>query len=188
MQKSLILGALLAFALYVSAQVTTRPYILQKGYEGAVTIVYNPNEGNGGMKEATKCYAHTGYNDWKGTGSWRDGKAKYEMTKDTDGNWRLEMPNGLYAYYGITTTTDVQRLCFVFNDGPGGQLEGKSADGGDIFVYLAEAGLNVQFVNPSASTRIEAGTVVDLFAVTSETANLSLKVNEQEVATVSSAT
>lgn len=188
MQKSLILGALLAFALYVSAQVTTRPYILQKGYEGAVTIVYNPNEGNGGMKEATKCYAHTGYNDWKGTGSWRDGKAKYEMTKDTDGNWRLEMPNGLYDYYGITTTTDVQRLCFVFNDGPNGELEGKSADGGDIFVYLAEPGLNVQFVNPSASTRIEAGTVVDLFAVTSEAANLSLKVNEQEVATVSSAT
>lgn len=188
LQKSLFFGALLAFVLHISAQVTTRPYILQKGYTGAVTIVYNPTEGNGGMREATKCYAHTGYNDWKGTGTWRDGKAKYEMTKDNDGNWRLEMPDGLYAYYGITTETDVQRLCFVFNDGPGGSLEGKSADGGDIFVLLADPGLNVQFVTPAASTRIETGTTLNLFAVTSEPADIVLKVNEQEVSSVSAAT
>ena len=182
---------MLLFA-HLSAQVTTVPYILQKGYTGALTIVYNPNEGNGGMKEATQCYAHTGvsYNgvDWQKTGNWRDGNAKYRMTRDTDGNWRLEMPDGLYAYYGIDESIDVTRLCFVFNDGPNGELEGKSADGSDIYVNLAEPGLAVQFIRPAGSTRVEIGTQISLFAVTSEPADLRLLLDGAELATANQAT
>lgn len=192
LRKSLILVAAVLFVQYLSAQVTTIPYILQKGYTGALTIVFNPNEGNGGMKEADKCYAHTGvsYNgvDWQKTGNWRDGKEKYKMTRDTDGNWRLEMPDGLYAYYEIDESIDVTRLCFVFNDGPGGNLEGKSADGGDIFVNLAEPGLAVQFIRPATSSRVEIGTQMQLLAVTSEPAELRLLIDDAVVATATAAT
>ena len=97
--KSLFFAAAVLLSAHLLAQVTTIPYILQKGYTGPLTIVFNPNEGNGGMKEATKCYAHTGVSyggtDWQKTGTWRDGNEKYQMTRDTDGNWRLVMPDGL---------------------------------------------------------------------------------------------
>ena len=190
--KSLFFAAAVLLSAHLLAQVTTIPYILQKGYTGPLTIVFNPNEGNGGMKEATKCYAHTGVSyggtDWQKTGSWRDGNEKYCMTRDTDGNWRLEMPNGLYAYYGIDESTDVTRLCFVFNDGPNGTLEGKAADGSDIFVYLAEPGLAVQFIRPAASCRVEIGTQMQLMAVASEAAELRLLINDEVIATASSAT
>lgn len=139
--KKLLLSALLCmyFGATLLAQVTTVPEIIQKGYTGPVTIVFNPNQGNKGMAGATACYAHTGYNSWQGAPTWRSGLDKHKMTKNADGNWELNMPDGLYAYYGITTQTDVTRLCFVFNDGKGGSKEGKTAAGGDIFVYLGEA-------------------------------------------------
>ena len=54
-------AALLLFALCVSAQVTTAPAIIEKGYTGKITITFDPKGGNGGMATATKCYAHTGY-------------------------------------------------------------------------------------------------------------------------------
>lgn len=139
--KKLLLSALLCmyFGATLLAQVTTIPEIIQKGYTGPVTIVFNPNQGNKGMAGATACYAHTGYNSWLGAPTWRSGLDKHKMTKNADGNWELNMPDGLYAYYDITTQTDVTRLCFVFNDGKGGSKEGKTAAGADIFVYLGEA-------------------------------------------------
>lgn len=139
--KKLLFSALLCmyFGATLLAQVTTIPEIIQKGYTGPVTIVFNPNQGNKGMVGATACYAHTGYNSWLGAPTWRSGLDKHKMTKNADGNWELNMPDGLYAYYGITTQTDVTRLCFVFNDGKGGSKEGKTAAGADIFVYLGEA-------------------------------------------------
>jgi hypothetical protein len=120
---------LLSFLLLTSmlfAQVTTIPGIVPKGYKGEVTIVFNPKQGNKGMVNATKCYAHTGitYNgkSWQNTSSWRDGKDKYKMTKNADGNWELKITPNIYAYYGVSETTEVTQLCFVFNDGPNGNL------------------------------------------------------------------
>ena len=143
MKKLFSLVALLCAWCYVVAQVTTIPAILQKGYTGEVTVIFNPNEGNKGMQGATQCYAHTGYNNWQGAPAWRSGLEKHKMTKNTDGNWVLKLTPNMYEYYGATTSTDITRLCFVFNDGPSGEKEGKDASGQDIFVNLAEAGLAV---------------------------------------------
>ena len=49
--RKLTLLLLSVFALTAVAQVTTVPAIIQKGYDGEVTIIFNPNEGNGGMKD-----------------------------------------------------------------------------------------------------------------------------------------
>jgi hypothetical protein len=77
----------LVFTTMVMAQVTTIPSIIQKGYTGEVTIIFNPNEGNKGMAKATQCYAHTGVTydgkSWqKANTKWRDGLDKYKMTKN----------------------------------------------------------------------------------------------------------
>lgn len=174
-------------AVYISAQVTTIPAFVQKGYKGEVTVIFNPNEGNGGMKSATKCYAHTGVTvngkQWQHAPSWRDGK--HQMTKNADGNWELKITPDINTYYGCTADELVTQLSFVFNDGPNGSLEGKTASGGDIFVDLIDAGLYAKIIAPSSSQLVEQGETVHILGATSENATLTLKVNGNEVKSVS---
>ena len=148
--KKLTLLLLSVLALSAYAQVTTIPAIIQKGYTGEVTIIFNPNEGNKGMANATKCYAHTGLitsasssdGDWKNVvEDWRKNTAKTQLTKDGT-NWKLVIPN-IYEYYNVPTTTEIKKIAFVFHDGAGGSKEGKTEDGKDIFVELADKGLAV---------------------------------------------
>ena len=123
------------------AQVTPSPNPVPVGYTGKITITFDPKAGNGGMANATKCYAHTGYctktATWLGVkATWRSASAP-QLTKTADGKWQMEIDN-LYTYYNVPAGTEVYALCFVFNDGPGGTKEGKTASGGDIFVVLGQ--------------------------------------------------
>lgn len=144
MKKFLFPLLLSLLALPTFAQVTTTPAAISNGYEGKIKIVFNPAEGNKGMATATACYAHTGLitinsegdGDWKYTVcSWRDGSDKTKMTKEGD-CWVLEIDN-LYSYYACPKTEGIKKIAFVFNDGPGGSKEGKTASGGDIFVSVS---------------------------------------------------
>ena len=108
MRKITLLFALV-FTSIVMAQVTTVPGIIQKGYDGEVTIIFNPNEGNKGMVGAAKCYAHTGLitsassndGDWKNVvENWRANTSKTQLTKDGD-NWKLVIPN-IYTFYNCS--------------------------------------------------------------------------------------
>ena len=111
MKKSILITALAVFVFttHVFAQVTTQPAIIQQGYDGEVTVIFNPNEGNKGMVGATACYAHTGvtYNgkQWQQAPTWRGGEAKYKMTKNAAGNWELKITPSIFAYYGVSDTT-----------------------------------------------------------------------------------
>ena len=149
----------LVFTTMVFAQVTTIPSIIQKGYDGEVTIIFNPNEGTGGMVGATECYAHTGVTydgtSWQKAPKWRGGEDKYKMTKNDDGNWELKITPNIAEYYGAMTIKssrqpgpdgkpiivkdtiyhEVTQLCFVFNDGPSGDKEGKANVNADIQVW-----------------------------------------------------
>ena len=104
--RKLTLFFALVFATLAMAQVTTVPGIIQKGYDGEITIIFNPNEGNKGMMDAEQCYAHTGLittasssdGDWKHTiDDWRGTNTKGKMTKDGE-NWVLKMDN-IYSFY-----------------------------------------------------------------------------------------
>ena len=184
--KKLTLLLFSVFALTAMAQVTTVPAIIQKGYTGEVTIIFNPNEGNKGMASATQCYAHTGVitsastadNDWKNVvEEWRKNTDKTKMTKEGN-NWKLVIPN-IYTFYGVSSSTDIKKLAFVFHDGPDGSKEGKTAEGSDIFVELAEQGLAV-----SISPLPEITPINDKFTITCNatvSASLSLKLNGYEV-------
>lgn len=129
----------------VYAQVTTSPAVIEPGYTGQFTITFDPTKGNGGMVGATKCYVHTGLitaasssdSDWKNTiGSWRSA-SQPQLTATEDGKWQLVIEN-MFTFYGVPETTDIKKLAFVFHDGPGGSKEGKTANGGDIFITLGE--------------------------------------------------
>ena len=179
----------LVFATMAMAQVTTVPGIIQKGYDGKVTIIFNPNEGNGGMKGATECYAHTGIitsassndGDWKNVvEGWRANTAKTQLQKDGT-NWKLEI-NNLYDFYGCPKTTEIKKLAFVFHDGPSGSKEGKTAEGTDIFVELAEAGLAASIVGDIPEIA-SLGSTITLNCYATMPATLTLKLNGQVVKT-----
>ena len=69
------------------------------------------------------------------------------MTKNAAGNWELKITPSIFAYYGVSDTTQVTQLCFVFNDGKSGTKEGKAEGDKDIFVDLVEAGFAVAFTS-----------------------------------------
>ena len=186
--RKLTLLLLSVFALTAVAQVTTIPAIIQKGYSGEVTIIFNPNEGNKGMAGATKCYAHTGLitsassnnGDWKNVvEGWRANTTKTQLTKDGN-NWKLVIPN-IYEYYNCPTTTDIKKLAFVFHDGPSGSKEGKTADNSDIFVELVEQGLAVTINELPEITSLNSK--VTLTGNSTISASLTLKINGETVKT-----
>ncbi len=178
-----------AFASVAFAQVTTVPGIIQKGYGGEVTIIFNPNEGNKGMVGATQCYAHTGIitsassndGDWKNVvESWRENTSKTQLTKDGN-NWKLVIPN-IYTFYNCSKSTEIKKLAFVFHDGKGGSKEGKTAENTDIFIELAEVGLAASII--TSMPEISAiGDQVTLNCYATASATLTLKLNGTVVKT-----
>ena len=187
-----LLGVLcvLLLCVFVNAQITTEPAFIEKGYKGTIKVIFDPAGGNGGMKDATVCYAHTGLitsqsesgSDWKyATKTWRGGEDKYKMTKD--GNvWILTIPN-IYEYYGCPESEEILKLAFVFNDGPDGEKEGKTADNSDIYIELVNAGLNVKFENPTGNTLIDYGKSLKFTISASAQSDISLIINDKEIKT-----
>ena len=144
MKKQLLILVGWCFAIAAFAQVTTTPAIIEAGYTGEVIITFDPTKGNGGMANATKCYAHTGLitsaskstSDWKNVVSgWRAANSP-QLTK-VGTKWQLTIPN-IYTFYNVPTTTEIVALAFVFHDGPGGSKDGKTAAGTDILVFIGE--------------------------------------------------
>lgn len=188
MKKLTFLSLFFCATLFCTAQITTTPAFIQKGYTGEITITFNPNEGNKGMVGATSCYAHTGLitsasqtdSDWKyATTTWRGGEAKYKMTK-VGTNWQLVIPN-IYTFYGCPQSTEILKMAFVFNDGPNGQKEGKTASGGDIYISLVEPGLVARIEEPvERNMLLSAGDVLNFRCVSSEEATLSLSLDGVE--------
>lgn len=186
MKRVFIFSALCILSVVsVFAQVTTKPVFIPIGYEGEVTVIFNPNEGNGGMKTATKCYAHTGVTadgkQWQHAPGWRDGK--HQMSKNADGNWELKITPNIHTYYGCKSSEVVTQLSFVFNDGPNGSLEGKDASGNDIFVDLVEPGLYVKLMSPSAGQLVEQGETLKVTGAATEEVEFTLQVNGETVKT-----
>ena len=142
--KKILLMLFAVCTLCATAQVTTSPLIIPKGYMGEVIITFDPNGGTGGMATATKCFAHTGLitsesksnGDWKHTVSdWRAADTP-ELTQVGD-KWQLTIPN-MYEFYGVDKTTEILAMAFVFHDGKGGSKEGKATGNKDILIFLGE--------------------------------------------------
>lgn len=142
--KKILLMLFAVCTLCATAQVTTSPVIIPKGYTGEITITFDPKGGTGGMATATKCFAHTGLitsqsksnGDWKHTVSdWRAADTP-ELTQVGD-KWQLRISN-MYEFYGVDNTTEILAMAFVFHDGKGGSKEGKATGNKDILIFLGE--------------------------------------------------
>lgn len=164
---------------------------------GTVEIIFDANQGNKGMLNATSCYAHTGVitnkstgnSDWKYAPAWGDNSPKYKMTQAGTNKWKLKITPNIAGYYGITSLDEtVQKLAFVFRNEDGSK-EGKNADGSDIFVNVYKDGLDVELLSPGNNSVINPGTAINVSFISTTTSELKLFINStnsQPVKTVTS--
>lgn len=202
MQKSYltILAAMLLGVFGMKAQVvTTDPPVLQESSPNVV-IYYHADQGNKGLinqPASSPIYAHTGVitnksanlSDWKyGPSKWGDNAPKYKLTYVSPNLWKLDIGN-IREYYGITDNSEkVLKLAFVFRNADCTK-EGKTASGGDIFVDVVDAGLQVSLTSSLQGGLVTPGNEnVTFTASCTQAAALSIDVNGTQVASQQNAT
>ncbi len=173
--------------------VTTTPAIIQEN-SAPIVITFHADQGNrglAGLTASTPVYAHTGVilkgqNEWSHAPAWLDNSAKYKLTYKSADTWELKLP-GIKEYYGLTAGESVERLAFVFRNATGSK-EGKTENGGDIFVNVYPAGEFVMVMTPSVTPGLLSGPAQVNFTVnTTENSDISLTVNGSEKKTAAAA-
>ena len=93
----------------------------------------------------------------------------------------------IYDFYGCPKSTEINKLAFVFHDGPGGSKEGKTTENHDIFVELLKAGLATS-ISTSMSEISSVDEQVSLTCHATAAATLTLKLNGVVVKTATGTT
>lgn len=174
-------------ALIAPAQVvTTNPVIVQTDSKGIV-ITFHADQGNkglAGLTASTPIYAHTGVitnkstsqSDWQYAPTWGDNSAKYALTYVSANTWTLTIPD-INSYYGVAAGETVEELAFVFRNADGSR-EGKTAEGGDIFVKVYPSGFQVVLEKSIPSQVVTNSDPVTFTAYTTSAANITISLND----------
>lgn len=161
-----------------------------------VTVYFDASEGNMALDGFNgQVYAHTGVittdsnspSDWKHVVSdW--GVEDPNVLMNDLGNNLYSLEYNIQDYYGFPNGTEVLQLAFVFRNGDGSTV-GRASDGSDIFspVYPANSGLQTRFLEPTSFIIATPGQQIEVFAVASENASLTLEDNGNEIASESNA-
>jgi 1,4-alpha-glucan branching enzyme len=197
MKKLVIAFGVCYAAFNVNAQILTSDPPFPTA-EDEITIYYNTNSGNQGIPTSTvPVYAHTGVvsqededncvNNWQYVqGNWGTADPNVIMTPMGGGIHKIVItPN---EYYNIPNGFDIGRLMFVFRN-QNGSLEGKNADGSDIYFELYEPGFHAGILQPYQSIlNADSGETIEIQAASSEPADLEILVNGTVVASANDAT
>lgn len=149
------------FSAIISAQlVTTNPLLPLQNQ--SVTITFDATQGNKGLINYTDdVYAYTGVitdksssnSDWKYVKekSWTDNPASCKMTRVDANHYSLTMATSIRDFYGVPAGEKILKMALVFHCPcpTTGEPSGRDVGGKDILVDVYEAGLNLNFVNPS---------------------------------------
>lgn len=192
----LLLFAICACALGVSAQeiVTTSPSPLQEGSEN-VQIFYHANLGNQqlkGLSPSAAVYAHVGVvtnlsdGGWAYAPTWGDNAAKYKLSYYGTDTWKLEIGD-IRSFFGITNPQEqVQRLAFVFRNADCSR-EGKTANGGDIFVDVMPEGFHLSLSSDAPLVLNSQTATVTFTATTTAAADIELFIGSTDSEPIASA-
>jgi 1,4-alpha-glucan branching enzyme len=161
--------------------------------DDVVTIIYDASEGNGALSGVGTVYAHTGVITSQSTsptnwlhvqGTWGTADASVQMT-NLGGNLH-QITIDIDAFYGFPSTTQVQKLAFVFRNATGTSV-GREVDGSDIFydIYPTNAGFLAKLFSPTSSQVVDLGDAINIVGKSNQNAQLTLKDNGNVLATVS---
>ncbi len=187
--------------------VTTQPELLQQSSTGVVLVYHadSPlgNKALANLPSSTAVYAHIGVLTTASTGS---GDWKYVVTPwpengnlqsaNTDKNrmtyvdantYKLNIGN-IRSYFGITNASErVTDIAVVFRTADGGK-QGKTADGGDIFVPVLQDGFQMKFECSSEVLTISQPTTMTFTVKTTNQSAIDITVNDASIASAANAT
>ncbi|MFB6274215.1 MAG: alpha-amylase family glycosyl hydrolase [Salinibacter sp.] len=191
---SLAVLVLLAATVPVQAQVVETSPPAPVRTDESVTITFHADRGSGGLEDCDcDVYAHTGLTTSEGVwryvmDDWPNNRPKTKLTQVGENTYELTIPD-IREYYSDNNTgygpvppeseEEIQTMNFVFRNADGSK-EGKTADGGDIFVDVNDVqgdvpGLSVDVQNPTADSLYPfiaaTDTTVDV-SVTADTFNV----------------
>lgn len=194
--------ALLFAVVGTSAQlVTTSPAPLQQSSRDIVLTYHadSPlgNKGLANLGNGFDVYAHIGVITSKSTGpgDWRHvvtpwpasgndqaaNTAKNRLTRTATNTYTLAV-GSIRDYFGITDADEtVREIVIVFRTADG-RKEGKTADGSDIRVPVAEDGFQIEFTCDAANTVLSAPATIGFTLTASQDADLSIAVNGTPIA------
>ncbi|HEY9045306.1 MAG TPA: hypothetical protein VIN08_05395, partial [Ohtaekwangia sp.] len=202
MRKIFILFLFLS-SIAAYAQVTVTPALPTADEE--ITIVYDATQGTTGLVGVSPVLMHAGVVlsgpagvDWQNVkGEWGNPSSIGQMTSLGNNKWQIKITPR--SYFGVADGIRIYRIGMVFrNAGPCGGYaeastpckEGKTTSNGDFFVDIYESNaLSVNFTQPTSFPLFKnQGEQVSITANASETANLTLKINNVTVASAAGST
>jgi hypothetical protein len=163
--------------------------------DGPVTIYFNAAMGNGGLVNYPgDVYIHTGVitsestnsSDWKYVKTeWGENTPETKMDSIGDNLYELQI-SSIVDYFGIPDGEEVLKVAMVFrSDEPvngDNYLEGKNADGSDIFVDVYSLELNVKIISPSKRDNLApANQVIPVCVEAMENTSIKVSLNGSEV-------
>ncbi|HNS16637.1 MAG TPA: alpha-amylase family glycosyl hydrolase [Bacteroidales bacterium] len=156
-----------------------------------VVITFNAALGSAGLAGYTgDVYAHTGVitenstasNDWKYVqADWGENIPKCKMTRIGTDLYQLNISPAVRQYYDVPAGEKILQMAFVFRSAQTVNdqwLEGKTETFGDIFIDIAEAGLQTTFVYPDENANIvETGDTIFIKAESQYADSIFLFIN-----------
>lgn len=157
-----------------------------------VTVVFNAALGNAGLTNVVPVYAHTGVilqgqQGWQHVqGNW--GTADPNVLMTPLGNNLHQMTFNITDFYGLQPGDVVEQLAFVFRNANGSK-EGKTADGGDIFVDIYTDAFAAKVITPfEPQVFFETPSNLDFTAASNQTADFTLYLDDDVLSTASAVT
>lgn len=164
-----------------------------------ITITYDATRGASGLVNATSVIMHAGVvlegpngTSWQYVqGTWGDPASVGKMTSLGNNQWEIKITPR--TYFGVPAGMRIYRIGMVFRSaGPCGGFGGNSSDcktgrttsNSDIFIDIAEAGqFEARFSQPATyPVFVNTGEILSLKVDASVESDITLKVNNQTVA------
>ncbi len=156
----------------------------------SIVIFYDAAMGNQALKDYSgSIYAHCGLiTDQSGDGSdwkfvpwnWGVNTTQNTMTKVSDNLYKLVI-GSVYDFYSCPTSTQIEKLAFVFRDATGSKV-GKDAGDSDIYLTLYEDVFSVAIFEPSASIDFGVAERSPIFRSPDDSAPQNVRVETSETA------
>ncbi len=184
-----LLNFLMMCLVQVNAQVTTDP---EMPYDNqSVTIYFDASAGSQGLiNYSGDVYAHTGVitdqssssSDWKYVkADWNENIEDCKMTSLGDNQYSLTISTSIRDFYGVPDGEKIEQVALVFRSSDGSK-EGKTADGGDIFISVYTNDVTVTINSPKESAIYKTGASVPVSVSATNATSVSVFLNSDAIA------
>lgn len=152
-----------------------------------IELIYDATLGNAELDGTLPVFAHTGVissnsvneSDWQHViGDWGTNDPNVIMTPLGNSKHKISIP--VQEFYDIDEGEEVYQLVFVFRN-VNGTLVGRASDGSDIYFPLFGEGNSAILLLPEFPDLYTNDESIDIFAQSSDTAQLSLFLDENEL-------